>query len=426
MNMLLINYNRDEALKLVKENGYNLKFIDSTYQTDREIVLEAVKSNANAYKCIKYFKNDPEIIKETIANCRTLLFSKFFPEWIHKDKEIMLHAVKHNSHSAKMFDKTLFEDVKFITECLKLSPESIKWLPKTIEFPEIVYLTVINSRHDLLIYVPERLMNNENFIIQCIKGNYKSAFAIQPKYYTLNSLKLAVVENPSIIQSYPRFASLFDDARIVPLSGIDTKINLKIFIECIKINVQCYKFLPNLYKKNSEVINTVLDYDGNAILYINPSLYNDELICRAITSIPTVLKRLNKKLLTYKIVLHAVSLNAHTIKYAPEYAKHAEIFDAMIKNDITAIAHLDNSILLMHATLIHNLCMKDGNYSYNLACKVFVPQILNNVALVIKLAEQNLYILSLCSDDILNNSYLRKKMLKINPMSDLLFAHNIN
>lgn len=417
MKKTVNRYTREEALKLVRENGYNLRLLGKEFQKDREIVLEAVRNNGNAYKRVKALKNDIEVIEETIKNCRSILFSKFFPNWIFKNKEIMLLAVTHNSHSTKLFDKDLFEDIDFIAECLKVSPESIKWLPNTVKYPEAMYLSVVNVRSDLMGYVPEYLMLDENFIIKCIKGSYKNIVEIPPKYYTLKALKVAIIETPSMINVHSQFAKT---------NRRNTQKDVAEIIECIKLNSQCYKYLPDVYKNNHQIINAAVDCDGNIVLHVKESLCNVELLCRAVRSTPTVLKRLNKKLYSYKLILTAVSVNAHTIKYAPEYAKHAEIFDAMIKNDVSAIMHLDNANVLMHANLIYQLCLIDGVFSCSLAHDVYVPEVLKNVALVEKLAEKNLYILTLCSDAVLENSNLRKKMVKLNPLADLLFDKKIN
>ena len=40
--------NKDEALKLVKENGLNLKNLSDDFKKDREIVLTAVKNDGFA------------------------------------------------------------------------------------------------------------------------------------------------------------------------------------------------------------------------------------------------------------------------------------------------------------------------------------------------------------------------------------------
>ena len=65
--------NKDEALKLVKENGLNLKNLSDDLKKDREIVLTAVKHAGFA-----------------IADAN----SNFLD-----DKEIAIEAVKNNKHT---------------------------------------------------------------------------------------------------------------------------------------------------------------------------------------------------------------------------------------------------------------------------------------------------------------------------------------
>ena len=57
--------NKDEALKLVKENGLNLKNLSDDFKKDREIVLAAVKNDGFAVAdADSKFLDDKEVATE--------------------------------------------------------------------------------------------------------------------------------------------------------------------------------------------------------------------------------------------------------------------------------------------------------------------------------------------------------------------------
>ena len=71
---------REEALKLVKEDGFQLEDVAEEFKKDKEIVLAAINS-----------------IKNIAADSRTIL--EYASESLKKDKEIVLAAVQSFGHN---------------------------------------------------------------------------------------------------------------------------------------------------------------------------------------------------------------------------------------------------------------------------------------------------------------------------------------
>ena len=70
--------NKEEVLKEVRKDGYNLKFTSDRLKNNPEIVLEAIKSTSYALKFAPdKFKNDREFIMSAVKENGDILSDKF-------------------------------------------------------------------------------------------------------------------------------------------------------------------------------------------------------------------------------------------------------------------------------------------------------------------------------------------------------------
>jgi hypothetical protein len=122
----ITNYEGDEALEAVKEDGYALTYVKE--QTP-EICLAAVKEDGHALQYVK--EQTPEICLAAVKeDGHALQYVK------EQTPEICLTAVKEESYALKYVDKSIFEKddrVKLTTEngeTIYISKESLKELKK--------------------------------------------------------------------------------------------------------------------------------------------------------------------------------------------------------------------------------------------------------------------------------------------------------
>ena len=148
---------KKEALKIVKESGYELEnlpeefkkdkeivwiavkqygaaleYTDDSLKKDREIVLEAVKQYGAAFEYAdESLKQDKEIILIAIKDYGAAL--QYADDSLKKDKEIVLIAVKQDGNALRYADESLKKDKEVVREAVRRSNEAIQYIDESLK-----------------------------------------------------------------------------------------------------------------------------------------------------------------------------------------------------------------------------------------------------------------------------------------------------
>ena len=99
-------------------NGDALKYVDEKFKADKEVVLEAVRSDARIlYYADESLKKDKKIILTALKKNGNSL--NYADESLKKDKEIVLTAIKQNGGALEYADKKFQDDKKIVLAAIK-------------------------------------------------------------------------------------------------------------------------------------------------------------------------------------------------------------------------------------------------------------------------------------------------------------------
>jgi len=102
---------KEEALKLVEENGFELENLSGELKKDREVVLVAVQQNGLAIQFAETsLQCDSEIVFSAIENFPMSL--EYVCDDFKKDRELVLKAVTIDGYALQYADQILFKDKK--------------------------------------------------------------------------------------------------------------------------------------------------------------------------------------------------------------------------------------------------------------------------------------------------------------------------
>lgn len=121
-----ISEEKIKALKLVKLDGYNLKWLKN-FCNDKDVVLIAVSNEllAHGYEMALSFasetlQNDEEVVLRAVN--RAGLALKFASQRLKANEKIVMAAVANESSSFEYADDSLKNDPKFIAKIITFAP----------------------------------------------------------------------------------------------------------------------------------------------------------------------------------------------------------------------------------------------------------------------------------------------------------------
>jgi hypothetical protein len=184
--------NKEIVLKIVKYDGYYLKYVDKKFMRDKRVVYESVKNyNRGSNEIFDYvdeeLKNDKEFILKLIKEGYESIYP-YINEELKMDRDYTLKLLRSNNYLFKYLDDEYKRDEEMTREALKdldniwLS-ENIDTIKKTFEIRTNKYddLSYYNI-YLLLITILKNLFDEKILIQKRIKIN-----KIDYSYYIINT-----------------------------------------------------------------------------------------------------------------------------------------------------------------------------------------------------------------------------------------------
>ena len=123
---------RDEALEVVANNGYNYYWLNQTLKNDREIAMIAVCGEVEAMaSCPDKFKADKAFVIEAIS-LQPMLVEYISPE-LQDSLNIMLLAVAENGYALEYASDRLKNNPKVVLTAIKGDPDTIEYASKKLQ-----------------------------------------------------------------------------------------------------------------------------------------------------------------------------------------------------------------------------------------------------------------------------------------------------
>lgn len=312
--------NRDLAITAL-ENGTSYSIIDSSVQSDYEVIKKAVRHDKNCFDSIpKKFQKDPEVVS----------FASYHSNNLPKiqEKEFILPIVREGKiGSINSIHECLHQDKEVVLELLSKNARIYMELKLPIKGDIDVMKQAIKRDHLQARNIPNESRTEEicDFSV-AINGNtidYFDSFKDNPEIVTK-----AVTKNPECFRMVR-----YKPDNLAILAVTHTGSNLQ--------------YCTNEQKSNEEIALLAISKDPNSFSYVAPPLNaNETFIIKAIKTNPTVYTKLPPSFKdNLELALLAVNGSWSNLGSVPEQLKidHPELVSIACESDQRALRFIPES-----------------------------------------------------------------------------------
>jgi len=239
--------NREEVIERVTKNGYQIKHLDPSYRSDREIILHAVQSKGRAlHYASSNLQNDYDVVMAAVNQDGRAL--DFASEECRKNKEIVLAAVRNNTMA-----------LHFVS-CEELRTTD-KEVIQAVEYSQRESATWKVQQDALqLKYVNDKWRNDKNVVMEAVKS-----FGLTLDYAS-NELKNDLDVVMTAVTDYGwalQFASesLRDDYDVV--------------MAAVSNNGNALSFAGEACVRDKDIVLTAVKNEPKALMYARNGLKQD-------------------------------------------------------------------------------------------------------------------------------------------------------
>lgn len=285
------------------------------FENNKYYLLKLIETSNNKFKSIPdYIKNDIEFILEVNKIYPKCIF--YISDKLKNNRNFILKIVKYNGKNYRYIIDIFKNDIEFIIEANKTYPRSLYYVPEYILSEDII-LKLLKIDINNFNYIPEIFKNNKNII--------------------LNAVKI-----------FPNL--LYHEFEIIKNINCDKNF----ILELIKINYKNYKYIPENYKNDKDIIFNYIKLDSLFLKDKNNLEYDKNIL----------LKILNESESYKNIILELIEINIEIYKYIPDTFKYTQdIILKTIEKDSNFI--IKNYGLEYYNIIILKLIKNKNNFEYN-------------------------------------------------------------
>ena len=362
------------------------------FENNKYYLLESIKTFNYIYKSIpNYIKNDIEFILEV---------NKIYPKCIlyisnklKNDRNFILKIVKYNGKNYRYIIDIFKNDIEFILESNKTYPRSLYYVPENILSEDII-LKLLKIDINNFNYIPEIFKNNKDIILNAVK--------IFPNflYHEFEIIKNINCDKKFILElikynycNYNYIPDIFkiDEDIIFTVIKIDKNfiinkknikynkdsllkiINKDTILKLIKYNINFFKYIPDIFKNDLDIILKIIEIDDNFIIKNYSLEYYNNIILNLI-------KNENNFLLNKNIILRLINNDSKIFDYIPNIYQNDK--DILLKKiEMENIMSIHN-LTIFFSRYFHKL--KNNKYfiykiiEYNYCSYKYIPDIFKN------------------------------------------------
>ena len=159
---------KKEALKIVKESGYELENLPEEFKKDKDVVLAAIKQGgSNLQYADESLKKDKEIVLEAVKQEGYAL--EYAGESLKKDREIVLEAVKQYANALEYADDSLKKDRDVVLEAVKQNGVAFEYADESLKQDKEIILIAIKDYGAALEYADDSLKKDKEIVLIAVK-----------------------------------------------------------------------------------------------------------------------------------------------------------------------------------------------------------------------------------------------------------------
>lgn len=220
---------KEELIIKIRENSIAPSEIPSSFFTDQDIVIEAIKTygdNIKTYLNKKIF-NDKSFLIRTITETN-FDFEEYLTHFLD-DREIILAAVKKRGLLLGHASKKLQNDYDIVYASVENNWESLKFAsPELQENVDIAKIYIKSNNYSNLTHISSKLKKDKEFILPFIKINGKLL------KYVGDNLK----EDYDIVKN-----AMISDLNSLRYASPKLKRDCEFMLELISINEKALKYV---------------------------------------------------------------------------------------------------------------------------------------------------------------------------------------
>ncbi|MEC8460828.1 MAG: DUF4116 domain-containing protein [Pseudomonadota bacterium] len=279
---------KQDLLRVLKNDGMQLKHTSDEDKSDKEIVLAAVSQN--------------------------ILALQYADQSLKKDKDVVLAAVSYkNSTAALEFaDATLRADEAFIHDALWAAGDChvLRYADHALRANKNVVLNAVTLYGDALKYADPSLQKDKEVVLCAVSSGGYDGCALQYVDPSLQKDKEVVL------------AAVLQDGFSLAFADSSLQKDKEVVLEAVSRDEDALEHADPSLKKDKDVVLAAVSYNGFSLQYADPSLYKDK-----------------------DVVLAAVSQNGYVLEYAdPSLKKDPEVVLAAVSEDRGALEYADPSL----------------------------------------------------------------------------------
>ncbi len=267
---------REVVLEAVKSDGYALEYVDKSFKKDREIVLELVKSNGSALEYTdESLRRDREIVLEAVkSNGWVLLYAD---KSFRKDREIVLEAVKSRGSALAHADKSFGKDREIVLEAVKSDGWVLKCADKSFGKDREIVLEAVKSRGSALEYADESLRRDREIVLEAVKSDgtvlkYANESLRKDREIVLAAVKGWGLQYTDICKLYNRDRVSQMIEWVLEYADESFKKDREIALEAVKSNGNALEYLDESFKKDRGIVMEAVKQNGSALEYADKKI----------------------------------------------------------------------------------------------------------------------------------------------------------
>ncbi|EFC41540.1 predicted protein [Naegleria gruberi] len=303
---------RDFMMQAVKMSGHHLSFASDTLKKDRELVLEAVKSDGNAIFLDHCFGLDREIVF-TALKSKYLVTIDFFNNVWFNDREFVEYAVKYK---ARVLKKALFfvDDKQIVLDAVRKNGMDLRYASEDLRNDRLVVMTAVIDDGAAIQFAPQFQADKEMALI-----------AVKTSPLALSYLHFSMKADKDVA-----LAAVSHYGQSIQYVSQSLRTNREIILKAVKNNLSALTFCDCHFDKE-----TVCDI-----------LQRIKLSEAPIGIYPTFCIQLRKHMDSDRnFTLRAVNTLGESLKYAPKSQRQdREIVLAAIRNQSTTLGFAEEPL----------------------------------------------------------------------------------
>ena len=409
---------KDEALQIVSDDGFCIKYLPQEFQQDIDVILTALKQSLFSIVNIDRINLTHNIL--------TYLFDNQYQEYYDNILDIIYNT--DNKNILQNFDYNLKNNRKLIEILCVIESKTIRHASEEILNDKVFFLNILKKYcgkyYKILKYLSPNLRDDEEIVSTLINiptYTFELEYASDRLKSDYNFILNSVKKNGDVLQ--------FANKKL--------RCNRKILLEAVKNDGCSLKYTNYNLKNNEIIVLEAVKNDGHALQYANNRLRNNrKFVLEAVKNEGMALKYASEILRNdCIIVLNAVNNNYNAIQYASEtLINNTKIVLKAIKNDrhchILRTFHgiNDNQKIISNAVKYNYV-----NFSYasdrlktnekfilyltkiNInIIKYLSQELLVKILLKIDINNENIHVFRFISSSLLDNKELMLVMLKKN------------